>query len=106
MVGMALRRVIRIGSGAMQRVVRGTRAHPATFRIENRNPDRQGAEINSRYDSHGSGQPVVIAAHGDFDTLSRERAGLMEQQVNQFLRRLADVIERQTAVPELVASGR
>ena len=33
------------------------------------------------------------AAHGDFDALSRERAGLMEQQVNQFLRRLADLIE-------------
>jgi hypothetical protein len=41
------------------------------------------------------------AAHGDFDALSRERAGLMEQQVNQFLRRLADLIELSTAVPEL-----
>jgi hypothetical protein len=29
------------------------------------------------------------AAHGEFDTLSRERAGLMEQQVNLFLARLA-----------------
>jgi hypothetical protein len=42
-----------------------------------------------------------LAAHGDIDALSRERAGLMEQQLNQFLRRLADLIERQTAVPEL-----
>jgi hypothetical protein len=33
------------------------------------------------------------AAHGDFDALSRERTGMMEQQVNHFLRRLADVIE-------------
>lgn len=40
------------------------------------------------------------AAHGDFDVLSRERAGLMEQQVNQFLRRLADLIEQQSAVSE------
>jgi hypothetical protein len=40
------------------------------------------------------------AAHGDFDALSRERAGLMEQQVNQFLRRLADLIEQRTVVPE------
>jgi hypothetical protein len=45
------------------------------------------------------------AAHGDFDALSRERAGLMEQQVNQFLRRLADLIERQTAVPEVPSSA-
>jgi uncharacterized protein YutE (UPF0331/DUF86 family) len=29
------------------------------------------------------------AAHGEFDDLSFERAGLMEQQVNVFLRRLA-----------------
>jgi hypothetical protein len=40
------------------------------------------------------------AAHGDFDELSRERAGLMEQQVNEFLRRLADLIQPQTALPE------
>ena len=31
------------------------------------------------------------AAHGDFDSLSHERAGLMEQQTNILLRRLADV---------------
>lgn len=31
------------------------------------------------------------AAHGDFGDLSRERAGLMEQQVNILLRRLADL---------------
>ncbi|MFD9705077.1 hypothetical protein [Lentzea sp. NPDC059081] len=31
------------------------------------------------------------AAHGDFDSLSRERAGLMEQQTNLLLRRLADL---------------
>jgi hypothetical protein len=31
------------------------------------------------------------AAHGDFDTLSPERAGLMEQQTNLLLRRLADL---------------
>jgi hypothetical protein len=30
------------------------------------------------------------AAHGDFGDLSRERAGLMEQQVNLFLGRLAE----------------
>lgn len=34
------------------------------------------------------------AAHGRFDELSRERAGLLEQQVNLFLRRLADLLER------------
>lgn len=33
------------------------------------------------------------AAHGEFDTLSRERAGLMEQQTNLLLRRLADLQE-------------
>lgn len=32
------------------------------------------------------------AAHGDHDELSRERAGLMEQQVNMFLRRLTEII--------------
>jgi hypothetical protein len=31
------------------------------------------------------------AAHGEFDSLSRERAGLMEQQTNLLLRRLADL---------------
>jgi hypothetical protein len=31
------------------------------------------------------------AAHGDFDSLSHERAGLMEQQTNILLRRLADL---------------
>jgi hypothetical protein len=31
------------------------------------------------------------AAHGEFDILSRERAGLMEQQTNILLRRLADL---------------
>jgi hypothetical protein len=33
------------------------------------------------------------AAHGEFDVLSRERAGLMEQQVNLFLSRLAKVLD-------------
>jgi hypothetical protein len=33
------------------------------------------------------------AAHGQFDELSRERAGLMEQQVNFFLARLSKVLE-------------
>lgn len=32
------------------------------------------------------------AAHGQFDDLSRERAGLMEQQVNIWLRRIADLL--------------
>jgi len=32
------------------------------------------------------------AAHGDFDALSRERAGLMEQQVNLFLARLQSLL--------------
>jgi hypothetical protein len=32
------------------------------------------------------------AAHGEFEDLSRQRAGLMEQQVNMFLRRLADIL--------------
>jgi hypothetical protein len=32
------------------------------------------------------------AAHGDFDALSRERAGLMEQQVKLFLGRLQAVL--------------
>jgi hypothetical protein len=38
------------------------------------------------------------AAHGDHDELSRERAGLMEQQVNMFLRRLAEIIASGTNV--------
>jgi len=33
------------------------------------------------------------AAHGQFDELSRERAGLMEQQVNFFLARLSKTLE-------------
>ncbi|MFF3565740.1 hypothetical protein ACFYXS_37505 [Streptomyces sp. NPDC002574] len=33
------------------------------------------------------------AAHGEFDTLSRERAGLMEQQTNLLLRTIADLQE-------------
>ncbi|MFE0529822.1 hypothetical protein ACFW0V_19700 [Micromonospora parva] len=32
-----------------------------------------------------------LAAHGDFESLSPERAGLMEQQTNILLRRLADL---------------
>lgn len=36
------------------------------------------------------------AAHGNFNELSRERAGLMEQQVNMFLRRLADLLQSRT----------
>jgi hypothetical protein len=40
------------------------------------------------------------AAHGDFDTLSHERAGLIEQQVNHFLRRLADLLQPRTAIPK------
>lgn len=38
-----------------------------------------------------------LAAHGDFEALSRDRAGLMEQQVNILLRRLSEIIEPQTA---------
>lgn len=34
------------------------------------------------------------AAHGEHDLLSRERAGLMEQQVNLFLPRLDDVVKQ------------
>jgi hypothetical protein len=37
-----------------------------------------------------------FAAHGQFDELSRERAGLMEQQVNFFLARLSSVLEPAT----------
>lgn len=33
------------------------------------------------------------AAHGRFDDISRERAGLLEQQVNLFLRRLTDLLD-------------
>lgn len=36
------------------------------------------------------------AAHGDFEELSRERSGLLEQQVNLFLRRLSDLLEGTT----------
>ena len=32
------------------------------------------------------------AAHGDMQSISRERAGLMEQQVNMFLARLRDIL--------------
>ena len=40
------------------------------------------------------------AAHGDLAVLSMERAGLMEQQVNQFMRRLANIMESRTSVPQ------
>jgi hypothetical protein len=33
------------------------------------------------------------AAHGRFDDLSRQRAGLMEQQVSLLLRTLAEITE-------------
>jgi hypothetical protein len=33
------------------------------------------------------------AAHGEFDTLNKERSGLMEQQVNIFLGRLRDLLD-------------
>lgn len=33
------------------------------------------------------------AAHGDFEDLSRERVGLLEQQVNMFLRRLGTLLD-------------
>ncbi len=36
------------------------------------------------------------AAHGNFEELSRERSGLLEQQVNLFLRRLSDLLEGTT----------
>lgn len=36
------------------------------------------------------------AAHGKFEELSRERAGLMEQQVNMFLRRLGELLDART----------
>lgn len=38
-----------------------------------------------------------LAAHGDFEALSRERAGLMEQQVNMLLRRVSNIVEPRTA---------
>ncbi len=44
------------------------------------------------------------AAHGEFDVLSRERAGLMEQQVNMFLRRLADLLEPASAEQHVLGS--
>jgi hypothetical protein len=39
-----------------------------------------------------------LAAHGEFDDLSHERAGLMEQQVNMFLRRLSDLLSSKQLV--------
>ena len=36
------------------------------------------------------------AAHGEHDLLSRERAGLMEQQVNLFLTRLEQAVQQST----------
>jgi hypothetical protein len=33
------------------------------------------------------------AAHGGHGDLSRERTGMMEQQLNYFLRRLRDLVE-------------
>jgi hypothetical protein len=44
------------------------------------------------------------AAHGQFDDLSRERAGLMEQQVNFFLARLSTMLEGRTRTTDLPAS--
>jgi hypothetical protein len=38
-----------------------------------------------------------LAAHGHFEDLSRERAGLMEQQTNLLLRRLSDIAGVQAA---------
>lgn len=44
------------------------------------------------------------AAHGHHDELSRERAGLMEQQVNLFLGRLAGIVAPAVAGPTPAAS--
>ncbi|GAA2501381.1 hypothetical protein GCM10009858_44510 [Terrabacter carboxydivorans] len=38
------------------------------------------------------------AAHGDFESITRERAGLMEQQVNMFLARLRDLLDSPAGV--------
>jgi hypothetical protein len=47
------------------------------------------------------------AAHGQFDELSRERAGLMEQQVNFFLTRLSTTLEPAggNPPPSILATG-
>lgn len=58
----------------------------------------RGADIISKQDAKDLEQMAGLrnaAAHGEFDTLSKERAGLMEQQVNMFLGRLRDIPEGQ-----------
>ena len=55
------------------------------------------AEVLNRQDMKDITQMAGLrndAAHGDLDLLSRERAGLMEQQVNLFLARLDQAVQQ------------
>jgi hypothetical protein len=61
----------------------------------------RSADVISKQDAKDVEQMAGLrnaAAHGNFDELSRERAGLMEQQVNMFLARVRDLLE-DTAEP-------
>lgn len=77
----------------------------AIEQLELRAPERGGlanytkvlraAEVITKQDVKDLEQMGGIrnaAAHGEFEELSRERAGLMEQQVNMFLARLATLL--------------
>lgn len=60
----------------------------------------RAADVISKQDAKDIEQMAGLrnaAAHGEFETLSRERAGLMEQQVNIFLGRLRDILDGQQA---------
>ena len=57
----------------------------------------RNADVVSRQDMKDITQMAGLrnqAAHGKHEELSRERSGLMEQQVNHFLRRLEEAIQR------------
>ena len=54
----------------------------------------RSAEVLTKQDMKDIEQMAGLrnaAAHGEFESLSKERAGLMEQQVNMFLARLRDL---------------
>ena len=57
----------------------------------------RGASVLGRQEMKDVEQMAGVrnqAAHGELDTLSPERAGLMEQQVNLFLQTLEDVLQQ------------
>ena len=85
---------------AIEQSVTGTLSHdtaPAVDRDDRRDRDLQDAswDIMQHFkEATGMAGLRNDAAHGEHELLSRERAGLMEQQVNVFLTRLEEAVQQ------------